>query len=220
MNINTLRKKAKADTLEVEDILAAAKDRIPGLQAELQRLSIELQWSDTPFLADGTHVVPLAKWAAVAGAYAEGGMPALVAMNEHAEDGYYITALLQELTTDEANAALFDLYGGTMDNPADSPEFAFMIADTLNFKFAFKHSSPLSALQADQARSFLMKLYPMADTEPNRCKVVCALRGVGDQTTVDFLATINPFSGSYAGLEQSAQRAIRKRLRAASSKIA
>jgi len=39
MKLETIRKKARANLLEVEDILAAGRKRVPGLQKELMRLS-------------------------------------------------------------------------------------------------------------------------------------------------------------------------------------
>jgi len=53
MRLETIRKKARANLLEVEDILAAGRKRVPGLQKELMRLSDELGWSPTPFPAEG-----------------------------------------------------------------------------------------------------------------------------------------------------------------------
>jgi len=75
MKIETLRKRALANTLEVEHILAAARERAPGLRHELTQLSDKHGWSTTPFPANGIHVVPLAKWAEIASVYAEGGIP-------------------------------------------------------------------------------------------------------------------------------------------------
>jgi len=217
VNINTLRKKARAHALEVEDILAAAVRRTPGLQAELQRLSAELEWSHTPFPPGGGHVVPLARWAEVAGAYAEDGIAGLARwMHAQPGDGTsadYVLALLQALKTPEANDALFALFSDALDNPGGHLGEAFGLADTINLKFSFKGALPPTPAQADRARSFLMALYPLAREEPQRCSVVCAMRGVGDDTTARFLSTITPFGGPYAGLEKSAQQAIRKRLR-------
>lgn len=219
MNTNTLRKKAHAHTLEVEDLLAAAARRTPGLQAELLRLSAELAWPHTTHPTAGGHAVPLAAWAGVAGAYAEDGIPGLAAwMQAQARAGmpacYYVLSLLQELKTQESNDALFSLFGEALDNPASHLAEAFELAETINLKFSFKHHSPPpTPTQSERARAFLMALYPLAPKEPLRCSVVCALRGVGDESTVRFLATIPPFGGPYAGLEKSAQQAIRKRLR-------
>lgn len=221
VNINTLRKKAKAHTIEVEDILAAAARRTPGLQAELQRLSAELEWSHAPHPPAGGHVVPFARWAEVAGAYAEDGIPGLAgwlhAQAGRETPGHYVLAVLQVLKTQESNDALFSLFSDALDDPASHLSDALELAATINLKFSFKGSLPPTPAQADRARSFLMALYPLAHKEPQRCNVVCAMRGVGDETTAEFVATVKPFGGPYGGLEKSAQQAIRKRLRSAAA---
>lgn len=226
MNINTLRKKAKAHTLEVEDILAAAARRPAGLQAELQRLSAELEWSHTPYPRGGGHVVPFARWAEMAGAYAEHGIPGLAGWMQaqaraaagHGPPADYVLAMLEALKTQEANDALFSLFAPVLDDPGGHLTEALELASTINLTFSFKGRLPPTPAQADRARSFLMALYPpLAHKETERCTVVCGLRGVGDESTAQFLATIKPFGGPHAGLEKSAQRAIRKRLQGMAS---
>lgn len=223
VNINTLRKKAQAHTLEVEDILAAAARRPAGLQAALQRLSAELEWSHTPYPRGGGHVVPFARWAEMAGAYAEHGIPGLAGWMQaqaaagHAAPAEYVLAMLEALKTQEANDALFSLFAHVLDDPGGHLAEALELASTINIKFSFKGSLPPTPAQADRARSFLMALYPLVRTEAERCTVVCALRGVGDESTAQFLAMIKPFGGPHAGLEKSAQRAVRKRLQGTTS---
>ncbi|WP_225086609.1 MULTISPECIES: hypothetical protein [Pectobacterium] len=74
MKMTALRSKARRNALDVEHILAAAKVGLSGFRDELNRLSAEFSWSHSPYLPDGTHVVPLAKWADVAGVYADEGI--------------------------------------------------------------------------------------------------------------------------------------------------
>lgn len=225
VNINTLRKKAKAQTLEVEDILAAAARRPAGLQAELQRLSAELEWSHTPYPRGGGHVVPFARWAEMAGAYAEHGIPGLAGWMQakaqatagNGAPAEYVLAMLEALKTQEANDALFSLFAHVLDDPGGHLAEALELASTINLTFSFKGRLPPTLAQADRARSLLMALYPLARKEAERCTVVCALRGVGDESTAQFLATIKPFGGPHAGLEKSALRAIRKRLQGTTS---
>src|SRR5215467_3246866 len=118
MKIETIHKRAQANTLEVEHILAAARERVPGLRYELMQLSNRHGWSSTPFPAEGIHVVPLAKWAEIAGVYAEGGIPALRPLAEQKENHTYVLALLVEVRSPEAAQALFDLFAAILDAPS------------------------------------------------------------------------------------------------------
>jgi hypothetical protein len=51
--------------------------------------------------------------------------------------------------------------------------------------------------------------------EVQRAFVVCALRGVGDTESATLIASLPPFRGCWAGLEQTAIRQIKQRLRRA-----
>jgi hypothetical protein len=124
MKLETIRKKARANVLEVEHILAAGRKRVRGLQQELMRLSDELGWSLTPFSVEGEHVVPLAKWARVAGAYAEGGIATLTELAGQQENRHYVVAMLVEVRTQEAAVALFDLFADVLAAPSWDCEVA------------------------------------------------------------------------------------------------
>jgi hypothetical protein len=213
MKIETIRKRARANTLEVEHILAAARERIPGLRQELLQLSDEHRWSPTPFPAEGIHVVPLAKWAEIAGVYAEGGIPALQVLAEQEENHTYIIALLVEVHSQDAAQALFDLFAAVLDAPSWDCEVVPELVDALNSLFSLPKSLTPSDQQAAGARSFLMKLFAMASTTTQRGHVVCALRGVGDHSTVNFLSTLDAFPYPWEGIEKQALRAVRTRLR-------
>jgi hypothetical protein len=78
------------------------------------RLSDELGWSPTPFPAEGEHVVPLAKWARVAGAYAEGGIETLSELAGQPENRHCVLTMLVEVRTPEAAVAMFALFADVL----------------------------------------------------------------------------------------------------------
>jgi hypothetical protein len=213
MKLETIRKKARANLLEVEDILAAGRKRVPGLQQELMRLSNELGWSPTHFPADGEHQVPLAKWAQVAGAYAEGGIAALSEQAGQQENRHYVVVMLVEVRTPKATVALFDLFADVLAAPSWDCEVARDLVDALNWLFFLSKSLIPTNEQAATARSFLMTLYSMASTSTQRAQVLCALRGVGDRSTIEFMSTLEALPYPYEGVEKGALGAIRNRLR-------
>ena len=213
MKLETIRKKARANLLEVEHILAAGKQRVPGLQQELMQLADELGWSPTPFPAEGGHVVPLAKWALVAGAYAEGGIAALSELAARRDNRHYVIAMLAEVRSAEAAAALFDLFADVLATPSWDCDVTNDLVDALNWLFFLGKTLTPTDAQAATARAFLVALYPMARTTGRRAGVICALRGVGDQSTIEFLSTLEAFPYPHEGLETGALRAVRNRLR-------
>jgi hypothetical protein len=212
MKLETIRKKARANLLEVEHILTAGRKRVPGLQQELMRLSNELGWSWTPFPAEEEHVVPLAKWAQIAGAYAEGGIAALSELARQKDNRHYVVAMLIEARLPEAAVALFGLFADDLAAPSWDCEMADDLVAALNQMFFFSKCLTPTDEQAATARAFLMTLYATASTATQRAGVVCALRGVGDRSTIEFLSTLEAFPYPYEGVEKLALRAIRKRL--------
>lgn len=212
MSLTSLRAKARNNQLEVEHILAAAAKRVPGLRDELRRLSAELEWSDTPYPAVGEHVVPFARWAAVAGAYAEDGVAGLAALTGDRTNWSYILGLLEELRSLEAVEALPALFPDVLRDPLSDPETAFRMADAFNLLLSFKKAPVISDGQAGAIRQFLLALLPAAHTNPERCGVLCALRGVGDRATLDIVAAAPDMPAPYQDVKASVTRTIRKRI--------
>lgn len=212
MSIIRLRKKSQNNTLEVEHILAAAKARVPGLREELDRLSDEFEWSNSNHLADGSHVVPLAKWAEIAGAYAEGGINSLTLLAREPKNSGYIIGLLEELGSLEAVDALVEFFIEIMHNPQDFPETAWRLASAYNQLLSFKKSSLPEISQADIIRSFLDALLPIAKTDAQRACIICALRGVGNEISIKYLLSIDNLPYPYEKVRKASIRSIRQRM--------
>ncbi|WP_224652884.1 hypothetical protein [Pectobacterium versatile] len=213
MKIAVLRSKARRNTLEVEHILAAAKARLPGLRDELNRLSVEFNWSHSPYLPDGTHVVPLAKWAEIAGAYAEDGFEALGVLAAEPDNAAYVIGLLEELRSHAAVDALIAFFPAVMQAPEQAPETAWCLTTAYNLLLSIKGSVVATDEQATAVRTFLMRLLPLATTEHHTLRIFCALRGVGDSSSLDLLANQNDLAPPNDTIRMSAIRTIRQRLR-------
>ncbi|KAA3667767.1 hypothetical protein [Pectobacterium carotovorum] len=213
MKIAALRSKARRNTLEVEHILAAAKARLPGLRDELNRLSAEFNWSHSPYLPDGTHVVPLAKWAEIAGAYAEEGIEALGVLAAEPDNVAYVIGLLEELRSHAAVDALIAFFPAVMQEPEQAPDKAWRLTTAYNLLLSIKGSVVATDEQATAVRTFLMRLLPLATTEHHTLLIFCVLRGVGDSSSLDLLASQNDLAPPNDTIRMSAIRAIRQRLR-------
>lgn len=211
MKLETIRKKARNNSLEVEHLLAAAKARVPGLKEELARLSSELAWSESIYLSDGSHVVPLAKWALIAGAYAEGGIASLTALATEQGNASYIIGLLEELSSAEAVSALLRLFQEVMRNPQANLEMAHRLTVAFNQLLAIKGAISPSEEQAGCIRDFLMECYKVASTDNQKTLVIHALRGVGNSASLQFLASLHGLSEREEAARNAAVRIIRKR---------
>ncbi len=214
MKISALRAKARRNTLEVEHILAAARTRAPEVNEALQRLSSECGWSASTHLEDGTHVVPLAKWAEVAGAYAAGGVEGLVSLAAKPENAGYVIGLLEEMRSQETLTALIGFFPDVVAAPETAPETAWRLVNAFNHLLCTRSPVAANPDQAAQIRKFLALFLKIADSDTQIALVAYALRGVGDASSIELVMSLKDLSYPYEGAKADAIRAIRRRLRA------
>lgn len=213
MSIASLRSKARRNALEVEHIIAAAKARLPGLCEVLNELSHEYGWSESTHLPDGTHVVPLAKWSAVAGAYAEGGEQALEPFAARPGDEPFVIGILGEIRTDASLSALIAFFSTTMDTPDRAPEAAWRLVSAFNHLLSTKDAIVPTQEQAARVRLFPMRCLQIADAPARRASVLYALRGVGDASSLELIRSLEDLPCPHETARTSAIRAIRRRQR-------
>lgn len=215
MNIQTLRKKSRNGSLEVEDLLRAAVEKLPGLEAELKALALANGWASTAALSgDATRTVPFAKWAEVAACYASQGFTGLRELAEDNQNIPFVLGLVEEVKTVESTAFVLELCERAL-GPTLSKDVAFDVVSSVNALFSFKHAAPVSDEQAERFQRFLLALYPQAKSEVHRAKVLLALRGVGDQDAVQCIQSASEFAEPWADTKKAAQSAVQKRIKAA-----
>jgi hypothetical protein len=208
MNVADLRRKARRGTLEVEHLLDAAVARVPHLSEELQQLASEHGWKTAQEIEPGE--APLATWATVAAAYAEGGLEGLHVFHQmHAP---FCVALLEEIKSESAVQALLTWWPEALSNETTS-ELAWRIASALNFSLSFKAAPSISEEHRESVREFAYRLYRAARTEVHRATALLVLRGVGDEQSLAFVAQADEFEGAWASTRQNVTTAIRRRLR-------
>jgi len=213
MNIKTLRKKAHDGSLEVEDLLLAAIERQPGLSDELARLTVDHDWQLHGRQQDGTRVVPFARWAAVASAYASGGFAGLRLCAQEIENVSFVLGLVEQIPSNESVSFVLELCGQYLADLAQSEDLAIRVASAFNMLLSFKQSAPVTTDQAKAIQNYLLALYPLAKSEAQRASVLLALRGVGDQKALQFVASVPDFDEPWGGTKNAVLRAIRKRVK-------
>ncbi len=213
MNLQSLRRKALDNSLEVEHILRAAREGVPGLSAELLNLTHRCGWSFTTHLPDGTHVVPLAKWAAVASAYADHGFAGLHEMAADEASAPYVIGLLEELNTSDAIDALLNIFANILEEPSTNQAATHRLVQAINLLFSVKSSPASAAKQRLVCTKFLNKTLLLAGTNAQRALVMYAMRGTGDASCLEALSTVQDAEPPYAGAKAAAIKAIQKRLR-------
>jgi hypothetical protein len=213
MNITTLRKKARDGSLEVEHLLQAAVERQPGLSEELTRLSSAHDWKVQGLQPDGTRVVPFAKWAAVASAYASDEFTGLRTLARDPDNISFVLGLIEQIHTNESVSFLLEICNRFETDLTQFEDIAFRVAGTFNSLLSFKKAAQVTNVQARAIQEFLCALYPRAKSEPDKAVVLLALRGIGDRDAIQFIESASDFSESWASTKELVLRTVRKRVK-------
>jgi hypothetical protein len=199
----------------VEHLLKVAAIGDAGDAPFLLALKGEHGWSDTG--REGRkRVVPFGRWADTVCRFLQDGYPGLVQAAEGSYDtADYCISVIEELKTAASVSALLAIGGPVIARPPADIRRAVRLADGFNRLLSFKGAPAIAPTVEGQVREFLHRLLAVAFSEVQRAFVVCALRGVGNAESATLIETLPPFRGSWAGLEQTAIRQIKQRLRRA-----
>jgi hypothetical protein len=212
MKLSVIRNMAKRNTLEVEHLLRAAKARTVGLRNELDLLSRELGWSDTPYPSPGVHVVPLARWALIVGTYADEGFSGLLPLASDGQNASYILAVIEEVKNEEAAISMVAFFRNILLDPSINMETARHVASACNVLFSLKGGPAPTDDQAKMVQRFLILFYERAETLADKALSIYALRGIGNAQALAFISAVPEFREPYVGANKIAVRAIKKRL--------
>jgi hypothetical protein len=211
MKIGDLRRKARRGSLEVEDLLAAAKARLPDLAVELRSLSAQCNWSSVSSLPDGTRVVPLARWAETVAAYSEGGIQALAALASDKESVPCVIGVLEELSSSDSLDVLLSICS-EVKAPQAELHLAWRLAEAINLMMSFATKAPASEEQCKAAVAFLHMIYPLATDEAKRATVLLALRGVGGTESLALARSAADFYPPWQDVKARVATAITRRV--------
>src|ERR1051326_156396 len=204
-----LRNKALKNDLEVEDLLAFAKESDCSGVEVLERLASEFDWSSENF-RDGYRIVPLRKWAYVVEQYLIGGYQAMVSLATAAQtrDSHacFVIALLEDLHTTDAVTAVIQICADLRNAPENDLELAMRCATAFNLLLSFKPFLTIPNNQRDSVKGFLHTLLKPPLTDAQMGTVICALRCVGDEDSISLIKSLKPLEGVWAGTQQTAIR--------------
>lgn len=207
-----LRRRAANGTLEVEHLLALAVQRDPAAATFIQELATEFAWPRENKI-NGELVAPLGRWAEVVCAYLAGGCQALIAYARQPEQdaARFAIGVLEELKNPQSVSALAALAADFRKAPPRLSD-SLDLADAINSNLSFKGAPKVSNEDTTVLRDFLHELLHTNLTAAESARVVCALRGVGDERSIRIVSELPPFADQWAGLEAIVCKAIRKRL--------
>lgn len=216
-SIERLRKLARIDQVEVEHIIAASFARDPKMLACLQELSVKYDWPMTN-LVDGCHMVPLGKWADVAGTFIRDGYDGLVARavvnGSPTEDTHFCLSFLEDYQTIESVSAVIEIIKTITPPLSVYPEIRRDVIHALNFSLPRNEEFVISDEQAVFLRNFLHHIFTEASTNVEKIDVISALGVVGDASSYELIMCTEGLDDEYLlkRAKRYAIKALRKRL--------
>lgn len=217
ITLQTIRKKATNNTLEVEHLLKAAAARLEGLPTLMKELTASEQWSETGKTADGGLVVPFAKWGQIAAAYCAEGYEGLAPYASMAGCESFVLGMIEEVHESQGVACIISWFQKAIGNPARNLPLALQVAKTLNLMLCFAPHIELPCSCRDVLRNFAHSLIAMSLSESQKATPVLLLRSVGNASSLALIKALPAFSPPWDGIIGLTSRAIKKRLALSSS---
>ena len=203
-----IRKLAQTNSLEVEHIIEAAFLRDANIAIELESLSGTLNWSEEN-QSNGDQVVPLAKWVRFACVFIRNGYKGLVDSYETETD--FSLAFLSEYKSSESVTAILRIGKGL--GAEASSKSRNQVASAINSILSFSDRPNIDETEAAEARNLLHSYFHADLDEPMQATIYCALRGVGNQASIDLISSQKKLGGAWSGTETAVIKSIKKRMR-------
>jgi hypothetical protein len=207
-----LSKKAANGTMEVEHLIFAAKHGDPSDCPFLTELSQQYHWPEITSSPESPHY-PLGTWVTVICCFMKEGHAGLLKhCRENARHTDLAIGLLEEVKSSESVSTLLAIGNGVVTHPESDRRRATRLAEAFNLILSFKHAPDIGDAQESTIRSFLHCYTLSATSESEISTGLCALRGVGDDSSLKLISRLPELNEPWKGLFLSVRKQIRKRL--------
>lgn len=203
-----LRRLEENSKLEVENIIEAAFTRDECIATELESMSDDFNWCEEN-IVDGRRCVPFAKWARFACTFIRDGYTGLVSAYDGEND--FSLAFLEAYKTPESVYSILEI-AKKLGNSA-SVKSKEDIANAINLLLSFKGGSIIDESKIDELRDLLHSYFNQDLEESKKVSIYCALRGVGNQSSIDLIEMQEKLSDPWRGLESQVIKSIRNRVK-------
>jgi hypothetical protein len=213
-----LKRKAKRNDVEVEDLLAVATCGDSAAITVLQELQKTYQWSESDRVGHG-RVAPLGRWAKVVCRYLRDGTQGMadlaLADDEPELDREMAISVLEEIKTADSVRALIRVTGTMKLTTAKGRARALDIVAAFNMILSFYRGNDLALDEGEvkAIRAFVHCFLDVATTENEISTAYCALRAVGNEESLARIQIRPPLRRAFKGVEEIVCKAIKRNIR-------
>lgn len=217
INLDSLTKKAATNQLEVEDLISLAVSGDKSHADFIDILCAKYKWLDAES-AQRESKVPLAAWAKVVVVYLREGYDGLAALVDTKSSGSvdnarFVISVLKELHTRESVELLIKVFNDLLNNPDLNNVLTGKLVTAFNLLLSFPPMLDIDKGSEKIIRSFLHKSIELNPSESELASIYCALRGVGDESSIDLIKKGIQLKSHWKGTEQLVTTKIRERIR-------
>ena len=152
-------------------------------------------------------------WVDVACIYIASGYEGLVIIGSKVKQVSFVVAFLQEYKTRESVISLIRIAEYYLDDPSTKNDALIKIASGINLLLSFKDAPEIESSISDRARKVIHKCLSYCKTSAEFATVIYALRGVGDNESIELISNIPKLQDEWLGTENVVKKAIRKRIK-------
>lgn len=168
---------AYGGALEVEHLIAFAIEHGGAGAAEIERVCVLHGWLDDGLLADGTRVVPFARWARACAAYAREGVAGLRPLLEDPAMATFAIGVLEQVRSRDAVAALLACCERADWQTSDADAAPWKALTALNILLSFDDSVPVDERLQYALYETVRKAWSATSPAHLKATALYALRG-------------------------------------------
>jgi hypothetical protein len=222
MNLNALARKAAkgpapsayGGSMEVEDMVRFTRVHGAAGADEIERLCAQHGWLSNGLLADGTRVVPFARWAQACVAFGRGGVAGLRPLLADPELASFAIAVLDDVKTFESVQALLGFCAAANWQSTDATHAEWQALSALNLMLSLDDVVKVDQAVMDELLRVVVKAYEAAPRPFLKSLCLWTVRGA---PTVQALAWLRQLEVAEAeadveGARSTAAKSIKRRL--------
>lgn len=214
--LESLKKKAQRNNVEVEDLLHIAVSGEAKAAPVLRALKNEYAWPEKN-RSGRNLVVPLGGWVTLVCLYLEFGFDGVInhilAENCSSDERQMAIGVLEEIQTIDSAKALIRLANAILPHMESDLALAKKIVSAFNLLLSFKPDFQLGHADELAVRRFVIAFLARAISDAEIACAYCALRGVGDEECIKLIKERPDLNDPWADTAPNVIAAIRKNLK-------